>query len=144
MFSGVSLGKKEDKLGIRGSSTANIIFEGKSVISYSWFLLYIYANNIPVDVRVSKANLLGAPGMGFKIAMVTLDAGRIGIYDATSDVYIHSYTYTYPFVSYRYIFDMSDACIGIAGQALGIAQASLECAGTIYIYMDVPWGYLDI
>jgi len=70
---GFSLGAKEDKLGIRASSTANLIME---------------------DVRIPKENLLGKPGEGFKIAMSTLDAGRIGI----------------------------------AGQALGIAQASLECA----------------
>ena len=55
---GVSLGKKEDKLGIRASSTSNVIFE---------------------DCVVPKGNLLGQPGMGFKIAMQTLDGGRIGI-----------------------------------------------------------------
>ena len=55
---GISLGKKEDKLGIRASSTCSIIFE---------------------DVKVPKENLLGEEGMGFKIAMMTLDAGRIGI-----------------------------------------------------------------
>ena len=55
---GLSLGKKEDKLGIRATSTSNVIFE---------------------DVRIPKENLLGEPGMGFKIAMQTLDAGRIGI-----------------------------------------------------------------
>lgn len=55
---GMSLGKKEDKLGIRASSTANLIMEG---------------------CRVPKGNLLGQEGMGFKIAMGTLDAGRIGI-----------------------------------------------------------------
>lgn len=55
---GFSLGKKEDKLGIRGSSTANLIFE---------------------DCRIPKQNLLGVPGQGFKIAMGTLDGGRIGI-----------------------------------------------------------------
>lgn len=55
---GMSLGKKEDKLGIRASSTANLIMEG---------------------CRVPKGNLLGEEGMGFKIAMGTLDAGRIGI-----------------------------------------------------------------
>ena len=47
---GLSLGKKEDKLGIRASSTANLIFE---------------------DCRIPKANLLGEQGMGFKIAMVS-------------------------------------------------------------------------
>ena len=55
---GLSLGKKEQKLGIKGSSTANLIFE---------------------DCRIPKENLLGEPGNGFKIAMTTLDAGRIGI-----------------------------------------------------------------
>lgn len=69
---GLSLGKKEDKLGIRASSTCSLIFE---------------------DCRVPEENILGELGLGFKIAMTTLDAGRIGI----------------------------------AAQALGIAQASLEC-----------------
>jgi len=55
---GLSLGKKEDKLGIRGSSTCNLIFE---------------------DCEIPLENLLGQPGFGFKIAMGTLDAGRIGI-----------------------------------------------------------------
>eukprot|EP00088_Acartia_fossae_P058271 TRINITY_DN6815_c0_g1_i1.p1 TRINITY_DN6815_c0_g1~~TRINITY_DN6815_c0_g1_i1.p1 ORF type:complete len:419 (+),score=78.26 TRINITY_DN6815_c0_g1_i1:37-1293(+) len=55
---GLSLGKKEEKLGIRASATSNVIFE---------------------DVKIPKENLLGTPGMGFKIAMMTLDSGRIGI-----------------------------------------------------------------
>lgn len=55
---GVSIGKLEKKLGIKASSTASIVFE---------------------DVRVPKSLLLGKPGDGFKIAMSTLDGGRIGI-----------------------------------------------------------------
>ncbi|XP_076842754.1 short-chain specific acyl-CoA dehydrogenase, mitochondrial [Brachyhypopomus gauderio] len=55
---GLSLGKKEDKLGIRASSTANLILD---------------------DCRIPLSNLLGQRGMGFKIAMQTLDSGRIGI-----------------------------------------------------------------
>lgn len=70
---GLSRGKNEDKLGIRGTSTCQLIFE---------------------DCEIPKENLLGQTGYGFKIAMQSLDAGRIGV----------------------------------AGQALGIAQASLECA----------------
>uniref|UniRef100_A0A673MGU8 Short-chain specific acyl-CoA dehydrogenase, mitochondrial n=1 Tax=Sinocyclocheilus rhinocerous TaxID=307959 RepID=A0A673MGU8_9TELE len=70
---GLSLGKKEDKLGIRASSTANIILE---------------------DCHIPLGNMLGERGMGFKIAMQTLDSGRLGI----------------------------------AAQALGIAQAALDCA----------------
>lgn len=68
---GFSIGKKEDKLGIRGSSTCGLFFE---------------------DSEIPETNILGKPGTGFKIAMETLDSGRIGI----------------------------------AAQALGIAQASLE------------------
>lgn len=70
---GFTLGKKEDKLGIRASSTSELIFE---------------------DCKIPADLMLGPPGQGFKIAMQTLDAGRIGI----------------------------------ASQALGIAQASLEVA----------------
>jgi len=70
---GLSLGKKEDKLGIRGSSTCNLIFD---------------------DCKIPKENLLGQLGQGFKIAMTTLDSGRIGI----------------------------------AAQAIGIAQAAIDCA----------------
>jgi butyryl-CoA dehydrogenase len=70
-FPGFSVGKKEDKMGIRASLTNELVFE---------------------DCRVPKANLLGEEGMGFKIAMKALDGGRIGI----------------------------------ASQAVGIAQACLE------------------
>jgi butyryl-CoA dehydrogenase len=55
---GFSIGKKELKLGIRGSSTCELIFE---------------------NCRVPKENLLGKVGGGFSIAMKTLDGGRIGI-----------------------------------------------------------------
>ena len=55
---GFSIGKKEKKLGIRGSATCELIFE---------------------NCRIPKANLLGELGKGFTIAMMTLDGGRIGI-----------------------------------------------------------------
>ena len=57
-FEGFSVGKKEKKMGIRGSATCELIFE---------------------NVKVPKENLLGKRGDGFKIAMKTLDGGRIGI-----------------------------------------------------------------
>jgi alkylation response protein AidB-like acyl-CoA dehydrogenase len=57
-FSGFSVGKKEDKLGIRASSTCELIME---------------------DMRVPKANVLGEAGKGYKIAIETLNEGRIGI-----------------------------------------------------------------
>jgi hypothetical protein len=52
---GFTLGAKEDKLGIRASSTSNLIFE---------------------DCAIPKENLLGSLGDGFKMAMMTLDAGK--------------------------------------------------------------------
>ncbi|MBE2228319.1 MAG: acyl-CoA dehydrogenase [Ignavibacteria bacterium] len=70
---GLETGLKEDKLGIRSSDTCTVSFN---------------------NCRVHKDQLLGGEGMGFKIAMETLNGGRIGI----------------------------------AAQALGIAQASLEAA----------------
>jgi butyryl-CoA dehydrogenase len=57
-YEGFSIGKKELKMGIRGSATCELIFE---------------------DVKVPKENLLGREGKGFSIAMKTLDGGRIGI-----------------------------------------------------------------
>jgi butyryl-CoA dehydrogenase/short/branched chain acyl-CoA dehydrogenase len=57
-FPGFAVGKKEDKLGIRASSTCELILE---------------------DCRVPKENVLGEPGKGYKIAIETLNEGRIGI-----------------------------------------------------------------
>ena len=70
---GFDVGKPEDKLGIRASDTSELYFD---------------------SVRVPKENLIGSEGDGFKIALSTLDGGRIGI----------------------------------ASQALGIAQASLDAS----------------
>ncbi len=55
---GFTLGKKEDKLGIRASSTCELVFN---------------------DCHIPAANLLGEPGRGYKIAIETLNEGRIGI-----------------------------------------------------------------
>jgi len=57
-FPGFTVGKKEDKLGIRASSTNELILD---------------------DCKVPKANVLGEPGKGYKIAIETLNEGRIGI-----------------------------------------------------------------
>lgn len=57
-WEGFSTGAHEDKMGIRGTQTSDLIFE---------------------NVKVPKENLIGKEGTGFKIAMNTLEAGRIGV-----------------------------------------------------------------
>lgn len=57
-FAGLEVGKKEDKLGIRASSTCEVILD---------------------ECRVPKTNILGAVGQGYKVAIETLNEGRIGI-----------------------------------------------------------------
>ena len=72
-FPGFSVGKEEHKMGIRASNTCELVF---------------------TDMRVPAANLMGAEGQGFRIALAVLDGGRIGV----------------------------------AAQAVGIAQAALDAA----------------
>jgi alkylation response protein AidB-like acyl-CoA dehydrogenase len=57
-MAGFTVGKKEDKLGIRASSTCELIFE---------------------DCQVPRESVLGEPGKGYKVAIETLNEGRIGI-----------------------------------------------------------------
>lgn len=72
-FPGFSAGKEEHKMGIRATNTCELVF---------------------TDMRVPAANLMGAEGQGFRIALTMLDGGRIGV----------------------------------AAQAVGIAQAALDAA----------------
>jgi butyryl-CoA dehydrogenase len=81
---GLHIGQHLEKMGIRGSLTAEVFFK---------------------DCRIPRENLLGQEGQGFKIAMMTLDGGRIGI----------------------------------AAQALGIAQAALD-ESIIYSKQRVQFG----
>ncbi|MBQ7061630.1 MAG: acyl-CoA dehydrogenase, partial [Clostridia bacterium] len=81
---GFTFGTKEKKMGIRGSSTYELIFR---------------------DCRIPRENMLGADGKGFSIAMATLDGGRIGI----------------------------------AAQALGIAEGALE-ATVAYVKQRKQFG----
>lgn len=81
---GFTFGSKEHKMGIRGSATYELVFD---------------------NVKVPKENLLGEVGKGFKVAMATLDGGRIGI----------------------------------AAQALGIAQGAIDAAAA-YVKERIQFG----
>jgi alkylation response protein AidB-like acyl-CoA dehydrogenase len=80
---GFSRGKVEPKLGIRGSATCELFFE---------------------DYRVSDEYLLGEDGMGFKIAMSILDAGRIGIAAQANGIALAAYEASVAYAKERYAF----------------------------------------
>lgn len=85
-FEGFSIGKKEAKMGIRGSSTCELIFE---------------------DCKVPVENMLGSEGKGFKIAMMTLDGGRIGIAAQALGIAQGAYNETVKYVKERKQFGKS-------------------------------------
>ncbi|MCB7429957.1 acyl-CoA dehydrogenase, partial [Erysipelatoclostridium ramosum] len=78
----------EKKLGIRGSATSELIFN---------------------NVRLSKDHLLGQEGKGFKIAMMTLDGGRIGIAAQALGIAQGAIDETVPYVKARKQFGRSIA-----------------------------------
>ncbi len=80
---GFTFGKLEDKLGIRGSSTCQIIFE---------------------DTPVPVANMLGKIGDGFKVAMSTLDGGRIGIAAQAVGIAQGAWNHAYKYAQEREAF----------------------------------------
>ncbi len=82
-FPGFSIGKHEEKMGIRGSATSELIFE---------------------DCIVPEENLLGEEGKGFKVAMITLDGGRIGIAAQAVGIAQGAIDETVPYVKERVQF----------------------------------------
>jgi butyryl-CoA dehydrogenase len=114
---GFSLGKKEDKLGIRASSTAQLFFE---------------------NCRVPAANMLGAPGEGFGVAMSTLDGGRIGIaaqalgiaeaaFRAARDYSLERKTFGKPIAEHQAIaFKLADMATRIEAARLLTHQAAQQ------------------
>jgi butyryl-CoA dehydrogenase len=80
---GFTFGKLEDKLGIKGSSTCMVNFE---------------------DTPVPAANMLGQAGEGFKVAMVTLDGGRIGIASQAVGIAQGAWDHCFRYVKERVAF----------------------------------------
>mmetsp|Transcript_32734 Transcript_32734/g.82121 ORF Transcript_32734/g.82121 Transcript_32734/m.82121 type:complete len:417 (+) Transcript_32734:67-1317(+) len=81
---GLTVGKKEDKLGIRASSTCELIIE---------------------DLKVSRENILGEVGKGYKIAIGTLNEGRIGIAAQMLGLAEGCYALTMPYLAERKQFN---------------------------------------
>ncbi len=111
-FPGFTVGKKEDKLGIRASSTCELILE---------------------DCRVPKANVLGEIGKGYKSAIETLNEGRIGIgaqmIGLARGALEHAVTYT----KQRKQFGKSIAEFQVVQHQLARAAVELEAA-TLTVY----------
>ena len=82
-FPGFRIGTHEKKMGIRGSNTCELVFE---------------------DCQVPKENLLGEVGKGFKVAMTTLDGGRIGIAAQAVGIAQGCIDQTIPYITQRIQF----------------------------------------
>jgi alkylation response protein AidB-like acyl-CoA dehydrogenase len=111
-FVGLSVGKKEDKLGIRASSTTELILE---------------------SCRVPGANLLGEVGKGYKVAIETLNGGRIGIGAQMIGVARGALTATLAYVQERQQFGKSIGAFQAVQFQLAQAATELEAARlTVY------------
>src|SRR5436190_8949579 len=102
-FPGFTVGKKEDKLGIRASSTCELLLE---------------------DCRVPRANVLGQPGKGYKIAIETLNEGRIGIGAQMAGVARGAWEYACHYAQERKQF--GKAIADNQGVQFQLAQAATE------------------
>jgi alkylation response protein AidB-like acyl-CoA dehydrogenase len=111
-FPGFTVGKKEDKLGIRASSTCELIFE---------------------DCRVPKANVLGEVGKGYKTAIETLNEGRIGIGAQMIGLAKGALEHTIKYTKERKQFGKPIAEFQAVQHQLARAMADVECA-TLSVY----------
>ena len=111
-FSGFTVGKKEDKLGIRASSTCELIFD---------------------DCRVPKANVLGEVGKGYKTAIETLNEGRIGIGAQMVGLAKGALAHTIKYTKERKQFGKPIAEFQAVQHQIARAAADVECA-TLSVY----------
>ncbi|MGI6153237.1 MAG: acyl-CoA dehydrogenase [Christensenellaceae bacterium] len=106
-YPGFSVAAKEKKMGIRGSATAELVMNG---------------------CRVPKENLLGKEGQGFKIAMKTLDGGRIGIASQALGIAEGAFNETVKYVKERKQFGKSLASFQNTKFALADIKARIDGA----------------
>ncbi|MFR6312098.1 acyl-CoA dehydrogenase family protein [Anaerofustis stercorihominis] len=106
-WEGFEFGDHYDKMGIRSSATAELIFN---------------------DVKVPKENLLGKEGEGFKIAMATLDGGRIGIASQALGIAQGAYENAVEYAKEREQFGTAIAHNQVIGFKLADMATKLRCA----------------
>jgi short-chain 2-methylacyl-CoA dehydrogenase len=106
-FKGLSVGKKEDKLGIRASSTCELILDG---------------------CRVPGANVVGEVGVGYKVAIETLNTGRIGIGAQMIGIARGALTATIKYVKERHQFGKPIADFQAVQFQLAQAATEFEAA----------------
>ena len=106
-WEGFEFGDHYDKMGIRSSATAELIFN---------------------DVKVPRENLLGKEGEGFKIAMATLDGGRIGIASQALGIAQGAYENAVEYAKEREQFGTAIAHNQVIGFKLADMATKLRCA----------------
>src|SRR5262249_15920495 len=104
---GLSVGRAEDKMGLRGSSTVSLVFE---------------------DCQLPAEALLGAPGEGFKLAMMALVGGRIGIASQACGVARAALAATVRYTKERRAFGRSGADFQAVRFMLANIQTELSAA----------------
>jgi alkylation response protein AidB-like acyl-CoA dehydrogenase len=114
---GFEIGKKENKLGIRGSDTHSLMF---------------------TDVKVPKANRIGEDGFGFRFAMQTLSGGRIGIAAQALGIASGAYELSVAYAKQRQAFgkpiaDHQAIQFKLADMATQIEAARLLCLKAAYL-----------
>lgn len=113
---GVTLGPHEDKMGMRSSDTHSVMFN---------------------DAKVPKENILGEIGMGFKIAMKTLEGGRIGIASQALGIASGAYELAAKYAKERKAFGKE--IIKHQGVAFKLADMATEIDAARFLCLRAAW-----
>jgi alkylation response protein AidB-like acyl-CoA dehydrogenase len=113
---GISLGPHEDKMGMRSSDTHSVMF---------------------TDVKVPKENILGELGMGFKIAMKTLEGGRIGIASQALGIASGAYELAAKYAKERKAFGKE--IINHQGVGFKLADMATEIEAARFLCLKAAW-----
>ena len=113
---GFTVGVEENKLGIRASNTAELVFQ---------------------NCRIPKGNILSTPGRGFRIAMDTLDGGRIGVGAQACGLARAAYDAAIKYAKERKQF--GSALVDYQGIAHKLAEMKIDIETTRLLYWKAAW-----